>query len=69
MGFCDVKPNTFFDKFICTCVGLVSKKVDISRTLLFLHEKLDTMILFLHITELTFIAGSGNPPKLKSRDS
>ena len=37
------------------------KKVDISRTSLFRHEKLDKILGFLHITELTFIAGSGNP--------
>jgi hypothetical protein len=32
-------------------IELGSKKVEISRTSLFLHEKLDTMILFLHITD------------------
>jgi hypothetical protein len=39
-------------------IGLGSKKVDISITSLFLHEKLDTMILFLHITDPALSAGS-----------
>ena len=39
-------------------VGLGSKKVDISRTSLFLHEKLETMILFLHITDPVLSVGS-----------
>jgi hypothetical protein len=36
-----------------------SKKVDISRTSLFLHEIPNKILGFLHIAELTFIAGSG----------
>ena len=34
------------------------KKVDISRTSLFHHEKLDTMILFLHINDPILSPGS-----------